>query len=315
MTNAPIPIPVDRVISAASLDPNPHDLMMAAGGVAFANPSSASDAYPHLWKTHKAARHAFARDKESGNGRNQGSVTTLVKNSTLTEVSFQQQGAGHSIEAAWVDLTIVPDPKAEIAKHLKEPLASFSFTNASNNALVQGSRLEQALAAMPGGLLSLNAAWLASHLNISTRSAERLAADYKPPKSPRCAPNRNIESLITKWGTPTHFLAVYKLAGQKRPSRVLVRHDVADPRAELSRLLGVEVVEFRPAEPEPTSQNPDEVAAAVVQSLGLFQKPNLLMRDLAAASMAMRSVPINRLIAQAAVLRVAGMGMWGIEPR
>jgi hypothetical protein len=46
-------------------------------------------------------------------------------------------------------------------------------------------------------------------------------------------------------------MILYKLAGQRRPSNALVRHDVTDPKAELSRLLGVEVVDFKlAAEPE-----------------------------------------------------------------
>jgi putative DNA primase/helicase len=48
MTNAPVPVPVERLISAADLNPSPTDTMMAAGGVAFDNPADAARAYPGL---------------------------------------------------------------------------------------------------------------------------------------------------------------------------------------------------------------------------------------------------------------------------
>ncbi len=42
MTNTPLPIPVEHLISASDLDPSPADLMMAAGGVSFESPTDAS---------------------------------------------------------------------------------------------------------------------------------------------------------------------------------------------------------------------------------------------------------------------------------
>ena len=49
MTNAPLPIPVEHLISASDLDPSPADFMMAAGGVSFENPADASTSYQHIW--------------------------------------------------------------------------------------------------------------------------------------------------------------------------------------------------------------------------------------------------------------------------
>ena len=55
-------------------------------------------------------------------------------------------------------------------------------------------------------------------------------------------------------------LAVYRTAGQRRPSKALIRPDVADARAELTRLLGVGLVDFRMMDSPP----PDRPAAAPV---------------------------------------------------
>ena len=44
--NMPLPLPVNRLISASDLTPSPGDLMAAEGGVELANPTDASEAYP-----------------------------------------------------------------------------------------------------------------------------------------------------------------------------------------------------------------------------------------------------------------------------
>jgi putative DNA primase/helicase len=64
MVNTPLPVPVERLISASDLDPTPDDLMFAAGGVAFTNPTDAAATYPNLWATRNAAKHAFERAPE-----------------------------------------------------------------------------------------------------------------------------------------------------------------------------------------------------------------------------------------------------------
>lgn len=75
-------------------------------------------------------------------------------------------------------------------------------------------------------VLPLSPRWLSTHyrnLFGPLRSAERAVADLNPPLG--------NSYLYCR-------LAVYRLQRQKRPSRVLVRRDVADPKAVLSRLFG-----------------------------------------------------------------------------
>jgi len=79
-TNAPIPVSIERLISAADLKPFPADLMMAAGGIAFENAADAAVAYPDLWKTHEAAKKAMQRHPEQrlGTNRNKEYSITLT---------------------------------------------------------------------------------------------------------------------------------------------------------------------------------------------------------------------------------------------
>ena len=57
----PLPIPVNRLISASDLAPSPGDLTVAEGGVELINPADASEAYPELWPTRDAAKKAMER--------------------------------------------------------------------------------------------------------------------------------------------------------------------------------------------------------------------------------------------------------------
>ena len=79
MTNAPLPIPVERLISAADLDPSPADFMMAAGGVSFENPADASTSYQHIWATREAAKKAMERHAKAilGTNRNKEYLITV----------------------------------------------------------------------------------------------------------------------------------------------------------------------------------------------------------------------------------------------
>jgi len=61
MTDVPLPLPVDATLRLADLEPGPDEKMLAAGGIAFANPTDASAAYPELWETRNAAKCAMRR--------------------------------------------------------------------------------------------------------------------------------------------------------------------------------------------------------------------------------------------------------------
>ena len=117
-----------------------------------------------------------------------------------------------------------------------------------DDALEGGTVWERAFARMPGGVLPLSAEWLAGNLPdlfSSDRTAGRELAKSKVPNG-----NRYIYCQV----------ALYRTARQRRWSEALIRPDVADARAELARLLGAEVVDFRMMDGPP----PDPPAAAPV---------------------------------------------------
>ena len=135
MTNAPLPIPVERLISADDLAPSPQDLMMAAGGVAFSNPTDAAAAYPKLWATRKAAKHAFERASEPRLAPFLNKYPFIREwGQPPAEVTYQRAGAGCRRVTALVDLAIVPDPEPWLVERLKTTLAYFALTVPTHSA-------------------------------------------------------------------------------------------------------------------------------------------------------------------------------------
>lgn len=124
MTNAVLPVQLDRIASAADLEPSPNDLMMAAGGVAFENPTDAAEAYPDLWASRDAAKKAMQRhsDPRLGTNRNKRILITECPQPPA-RITYQRSGAGRSKAVAWADLRTVPDPTAWLTERLG-PLAS-----------------------------------------------------------------------------------------------------------------------------------------------------------------------------------------------
>jgi putative DNA primase/helicase len=115
MTNAPLPIPVEHLISASHLDPSPADLMMAAGGVSFESPTDAANAYPQLWDSRKTAFSAMDRfsKRQASAFRNKSNLITECR-----RLEYQKAGARFPRAVAWVDLDIVPNPKTWLAERL-----------------------------------------------------------------------------------------------------------------------------------------------------------------------------------------------------
>jgi hypothetical protein len=122
MTNAPLPIPVEHLISAADLDPSPADLMMAAGGVSFESPTDAATTYPNLWKSRQAVADAWRRFKEGHTSSFRNREYLIME--TL-RVQYQKAGARQRPSVACVDPAINPDPQTWLAERLG-PLAYFS---------------------------------------------------------------------------------------------------------------------------------------------------------------------------------------------
>jgi hypothetical protein len=137
MTNAPLPIPVERLISAADLDPSPADLMMAAGGVSFESPTDAATAYPQLWPTRNAAKKAMEKHREGilGSNRNKEYLITVRPQDrreapSHVRVDYQLPGHGKRLSTAWVDPHLVSDPEAWLTKRLG-PLTNFALDPAN----------------------------------------------------------------------------------------------------------------------------------------------------------------------------------------
>lgn len=108
-----------------------------------------------------------------------------------------------------------------------------------NDVLEGGSPIERALE-RSGGVLILSRNWLYSKFNDLGFTSLRTAG-------------RELKNLMWPLGNRYLYcrMATYTFFGQKRPSRVLVRRDVANPRAELTRQTGKEVVDFRWLDDEP----------------------------------------------------------------
>lgn len=145
MVNAPLPLPVDQVLTASDLDPGPNDLMLAAGGVALANPTDAAAAYPTLWTNREAAKKAFERVSDPERlGTKSGQLGTfpnkelLIRDcpqlaekcpqplagsaSLVCRVEYQLAEARRSRSVAWHDPALVPDLAAWLVERLG-PLA------------------------------------------------------------------------------------------------------------------------------------------------------------------------------------------------
>jgi hypothetical protein len=126
MTNAVLPIPIEAVISKADLEPSCHDLMMAAGGVAFENSTDVAAVYPLLWNTPEAVRQAFGRD--TADWAQFVSVTLAYKSILISEchtyvlVRYKRASSRRRANAI-VDTSLFPDFRARLVELLGEELA------------------------------------------------------------------------------------------------------------------------------------------------------------------------------------------------
>ena len=136
--NMPLPLPVDRLISASDLTPSPGDLMAASGGVELANPTDAAAAYPDLWSTRAGAKSAMSRSAISRLGAF-SYENILIRECTqpppderpgMIRIDYQLAGPGKKQAMAWADLALVPDPAAWLANRVGE-LAWVRITEAA----------------------------------------------------------------------------------------------------------------------------------------------------------------------------------------
>lgn len=123
LTDVPVPLPVNQTLTLADLAPSPRDLMLAAGGIAYENPTDAATAYPALWGNREQAKKAFARAPEPGGWGHSGISYLLIRDcpqplaesgTRLCRIDYQPAGAGKRRVVAWFDPAVVPDPLAAL---------------------------------------------------------------------------------------------------------------------------------------------------------------------------------------------------------
>jgi hypothetical protein len=145
LTDVPLPVPVERLISAENVEASPDDLMMSAGGFCLNGPVEAADAFQGLWgkkdkdgekatATRKAAQAAFSAWQARGCYKiaflasNANRVTYYdqtpegEKCSNLRTVGFQAEGKGREPTLVCYDPEMVPDLEALLAERVG-PLA------------------------------------------------------------------------------------------------------------------------------------------------------------------------------------------------
>jgi putative DNA primase/helicase len=136
LTDVPLPVPVDEFLSDDAVKANPFDLMLAEGGVAFYDGSSAAEAYPSLWRTAEAARMALQRERTERVTQDPNSVTNAYNEYDIGKryadlplcppVRFKRAGSRRHEEMAIYDPRVVSDPRAAIEDMLGE-LAMFEI--------------------------------------------------------------------------------------------------------------------------------------------------------------------------------------------
>ncbi len=126
--NMPLPLPVNRLISASDLTPSPGDLMAAEGGVELTNPTDASEAYPDLWPSRDAAKKAMERRQVAILGTNpykRGPIrecpqVPMTDRPGMVRLDYQLAGRGQRPTMAWFDLAMVQDPTRWLSDRLGE---------------------------------------------------------------------------------------------------------------------------------------------------------------------------------------------------
>ena len=124
LVDTPVGLPVQDTLAAADLAPSPADLMLSLGGIAYADPGAAHQAYGRVMGTRNTIGLKM-RDAERS-ARSPYEDSSLEDRAHLALVRFQRAGPGHRPAEAWVDLSVVADPRAEIER-CQGPLAHFEL--------------------------------------------------------------------------------------------------------------------------------------------------------------------------------------------
>lgn len=120
MTDVVLPMPIDELLPDEAFGkPTQADRMLAEGGIAFENSTSAAAFYPGLWPSAMAAKKAIQR----GSGGHSLMGYPIRECPLLV---FQRAGERLGLERACYDPAVVPDPRAAIEAKLG-PLAKFEI--------------------------------------------------------------------------------------------------------------------------------------------------------------------------------------------
>jgi hypothetical protein len=135
MTDVILPMKVTRLLTATDLDPSPRERMLAAGGVAFDNPTHASRAYPQIWKSGNCASTAFTRDAKRGRNDHRGVLHSPIESVLIGECStplhrlvYRVASAGQKDAEAWFDPAMVSNPADTIRALLRVELVGWMIT-------------------------------------------------------------------------------------------------------------------------------------------------------------------------------------------
>jgi hypothetical protein len=125
-----LPIAIDRTAEPWKVtNPDAMNLMFAEGGVAFANSSHSSRAYPELWPSPAA----FKQSRHRGKTVTEPYVTSLIGKCygkpRVATVRIRPHGHRERTALAFVDIAVGQDPRATV-EALIGPLAVFEIMSA-----------------------------------------------------------------------------------------------------------------------------------------------------------------------------------------
>jgi len=124
LVDTPVSLPVQDTLAAADMAPSPADLMLSLGGIAYADPGAAHQAYGKAMGTRNTIG---LKMREAGrSARSPYEDSYLGSRADLAHIRYQRAGSGHRPAEAWVDRSVVADPHAEIER-CQGPLAHFEL--------------------------------------------------------------------------------------------------------------------------------------------------------------------------------------------
>jgi hypothetical protein len=136
LTDVPLPLPIDQIVTTGDLTVSPQELMLAGGGVAFENAADAARAYERqLWSDPEAARQAFHRARSVTFWNKDILIpvchappqTGRAARTCLSRLDYRVAGPGRRPAVAWCDLAVCSDPESFLRERLGS-LAAFSIT-------------------------------------------------------------------------------------------------------------------------------------------------------------------------------------------